>query len=58
MIAIVNNGKRLEFASEPSLFSPKAVDEGTLAMLSLIDFRGEDKVLDLTIQIFLWQSDL
>lgn len=47
MIVIENNGKRLEFESEPSLFSPKAVDEGTLAMLSQIDFRGEDKVLDL-----------
>lgn len=37
----------MEFEPEPSLFSPKAVDEGTLAMLSQIDFRGEDKVLDL-----------
>lgn len=35
------------FETSPSLFSPKSIDKGTLAMLSVIDFSPYDKVLDL-----------
>lgn len=35
------------FQTDSSLFSPKAIDSGTLAMLSVIDFLPDDKVLDL-----------
>lgn len=37
----------LNFQADSSLFSPKAVDSGTLAMLSAVDFLPNDKVLDL-----------
>jgi 16S rRNA (guanine1207-N2)-methyltransferase len=37
----------LKLETEPSLFSPHRADAGTLAMLSLIRFEPEDKVLDL-----------
>lgn len=37
----------LVFETEPTVFSPNAVDTGTLSMLSLIDFSEHDKVLDL-----------
>ncbi len=37
----------LVFKSDETIFSPKAVDAGTLAMLSVIDFSLSDKVLDL-----------
>ena len=37
----------LKFQTAPTLFSPKAIDKGTLAMLLAIDFTPEDKVLDL-----------
>jgi len=37
----------LIFETEPTVFSPNAVDIGTLSMLSLIDFSENDKVLDL-----------
>ena len=30
-----------------SLFSPKRIDRGTLAMLSVLDLKEDDKVLDL-----------
>jgi 16S rRNA (guanine1207-N2)-methyltransferase len=35
------------FETAPGLFSPRAVDAGTLAMLTLAAFAPEDKVLDL-----------
>lgn len=47
MITINQNGKLLEFQTQQSLFSPKKVDQGTLAMLSQTDFLEGDKVLDL-----------
>lgn len=47
MITINQNGTILEFQTEKSLFSPKKVDQGTLAMLSQTDFSEGDKVLDL-----------
>lgn len=37
----------LLFNSPPMIFSPHAVDNGTLAMLSLAEFRPDDVVLDL-----------
>lgn len=37
----------LKFQTDAALFSPNAIDAGTLAMLSLIDFKENDKVLDL-----------
>ena len=37
----------LKFETESSLFSPNFIDNGTLAMLSVIDFLPGDKVLDL-----------
>lgn len=37
----------LNFETKDSVFSPNAIDLGTLAMLSVIDFFPGDKVLDL-----------
>lgn len=37
----------MKFKVEPELFSPKGIDKGTLAMLSVMDFGRGDKVLDL-----------
>ena len=37
----------LKFETESSIFSPNFIDNGTLAMLSVIDFLPSDKVLDL-----------
>lgn len=37
----------LKFETEPSIFSPNSIDNGTLAMLSEIDFLPSDNVLDL-----------
>lgn len=37
----------LRLETEPGLFSPQRADASTLAMLSLITFEPEDKVLDL-----------
>lgn len=38
---------QLRFRTEDGLFSPTKVDHGTLAMLSVVDFSEEGKVLDL-----------
>ena len=35
------------FETAPSIFSPNSIDQGTLAVLSVIDFLPSDKVLDL-----------
>ena len=40
-------GIDLEFITEDGVFSPRNIDKGTLAMLELVDFDHEDKVLDL-----------
>jgi len=40
-------GLNLRFRTDPGLFSPQSVDTGTMAMLSLIEFLPDDKVLDL-----------
>ena len=37
----------LKFKTSPALFSPNQIDKGTLAMLSVVDFSAENKVLDL-----------
>ncbi|MGL4338774.1 MAG: class I SAM-dependent methyltransferase [Turicibacter sp.] len=37
----------LKFETQQDLFSPKKIDEGTLAMLSVIHFNTDDKVCDL-----------
>lgn len=47
MVTIVNSGICFRFKTAPSMFSPNAIDKGTLAMLSQVDFRREDKVLDI-----------
>lgn len=41
------HGIELVFETEPRLFSPNAVDRGTLAMLSALEFSENDRVLDL-----------
>jgi len=38
---------KLRFQTRPGLFSPRALDAGTLALLSLVRFDPNDKVLDL-----------
>ena len=40
-------GVHLELETQPSLFSPRRIDPGTLAMLSRVNFTPNDKVLDL-----------
>ncbi|HEY5466913.1 MAG TPA: methyltransferase [Clostridia bacterium] len=40
-------GIDLVLETTPNLFSPKAIDRGTLAMLTCADFRPGDRVLDL-----------
>lgn len=39
--------KKIVLSSDPTLFSPSAVDRGTLAMLSYIQLNSDDKILDL-----------
>ncbi len=46
-ISKVVKGTELKLETSEAVFSPSAVDCGTLAMLSQIDFKAEDKVLDL-----------
>ena len=41
------NGFDLEFRTSEQLFSPRSIDRGTLAMLSVAEFEKGDKVLDL-----------
>lgn len=38
---------QLKFKTKEGVFSPTSIDQGTLAMLSLVDFETGDKVLDL-----------
>ena len=40
-------GVQLSLRTHPSLFSPRAPDAGTLAMLSCVDFEEGDRILDL-----------
>lgn len=47
MILIEIKNIKLKFETDSSLFSPNAIDVGTLAMLSVANFSRSDKVLDL-----------
>jgi 16S rRNA (guanine1207-N2)-methyltransferase len=47
VIVATVKGVGLRLETEPGLFSPRAVDAGTLAMLSRVAFEPDDKVLDL-----------
>ena len=47
MYKVTFNDKEITIQTESSLFSPKEADRGTLAMLSHVEFKEEDKVLDL-----------
>jgi len=47
MLTIEFNGVLMKFNTLPSLFSPNALDAGTRAMLSCVQFSKDDKVLDL-----------
>lgn len=47
MIVATVKGIELRLETAPGLFSPRAVDAGTLAMLSRVEFGPDDKVLDL-----------
>ena len=47
VIAAEIQGERLELETQPSLFSPEHVDRGTLAMLSVVEFRPGMRVMDL-----------
>lgn len=47
MIVYNNNEVELKFKTNDKVFSPKAIDTGTLSMLSKVDFVPTDKVLDL-----------
>ena len=47
MISVTLKDLSLIFEASPSVFSPHSVDAGTLAMLSVTEFRPTDKVLDL-----------
>lgn len=40
-------GIRLIFETSDKVFSPGGIDRGTLAMLSLVEFKDDDRVLDL-----------
>ena len=47
MLDVTIGAVMLRLETEPRLFAPQRADAGTLAMLSLISFAAEDKVLDL-----------
>lgn len=47
MISCVIKGVSLTFETDAENFSPGRIDKGTLAMLSLVDFCPDDRVLDL-----------
>ncbi len=40
-------GIKMKFKTSGKIFSPQNIDKGTLAMLSLVDFKEGDRVLDL-----------
>ncbi len=47
MISVTIKNIPMIFKSDATIFAHKAIDTGTLAMLSIIDFSPNDKVLDL-----------
>jgi 16S rRNA (guanine1207-N2)-methyltransferase len=40
-------GVEMQLKTVKGLFSPKSIDRGTLAMLSVLNLKADDKVLDL-----------
>jgi len=46
-IDAVIEGVQLSFETEPALFSPQSIDEGTTSLLAHVHFEENDKVLDL-----------
>jgi len=47
MIETIIKNVNLKFETSEKVFSPNAIDSGTLAMIEMIEFKAEDKVLDL-----------
>lgn len=47
MLDIIIRDIPLTFHTNEGVFSPSSIDKGTLAMLSVVEFTPEDKVLDL-----------
>jgi len=47
MFTEIINGIELSFETANNIFSPFSIDKGTLAMLSVIEFSNDDKLLDL-----------
>lgn len=47
MIKVEIKGVSLEFDTNDKVFSPSSIDLGTLSMLSQVEFKSKDKVLDL-----------
>lgn len=47
MINTTIKGIELNFNTSNDVFSPREIDKGTLAMLSVLEFNEDDKVLDL-----------
>jgi 16S RNA G1207 methylase RsmC len=47
MINFEINNIKLQFETSDTVFSPLNIDKGTLAMLSVLQFKKEDKILDL-----------
>ena len=47
MLSAKVNNIEMNFKTSNEVFSPQGIDPGTLAMLSIIDFHADDKVLDL-----------
>lgn len=47
MITVTIKDVELQFRTEGSLFSPRRIDNGTLALLSAIDFEEGDRICDL-----------
>lgn len=47
MIRITIKDINLRFETNADVFSPTSIDQGTLAMLSAVEFKSDDKVLDL-----------
>ncbi len=46
-IKSVINNKEFVFLTDENVFSPQSIDKGTLAMLSQLELKSEDKVLDI-----------
>jgi len=47
MIQEIIMNQKVSFNTSDGVFSPSAIDKGTLAMLSIIEIKDDDKVLDL-----------